>query len=113
MLRYKLLGNNVTSVNLNNGYSVIVISIWDKGEKIYRSTFYLKGDSYDTLDLIESKEGIKVDADMKTLKVELAKMITNLLTNGFFKYYIERYNYMMRCFDKGNELFETTGDLNA
>lgn len=96
MLRYKLLGNNVTSVNLNNGYSVIVISIWDKGEKIYRLTFYLKGDSYDTLDLIESKEGIKVDADMKTLKVELAKMITNLLTNGFFKYYIERYNYMMR-----------------
>lgn len=113
MLRYKLLGNNVISINLNNGYSVIVISIWDKGEKIYRSTFYLKGDSYDTLDLIESKEGIKVDADMKTLKVELAKMITNLLTDGFFKYYIERYNYMMRCFDKGNELFETTGDLNA
>ncbi len=113
MLRYRLLGNNVISVRLNNGYSVIVISIWDKGEKVYRSTFYLKGDGYDTLDLIEAKENIKVKADMKTLKVELTKMITQLLTEGFFKHYIERYEYMMKCFDKGNELFEATGNVNA
>lgn len=113
MLRYKILGNSVISVKLNNGYSVIAISIWDKGEKVYRSTFYLKGDSYDTLDLIESKEGIVVKADMKTLKVELTKTITDLLTDGFFKHYIKRYEYMMKCFDKGNELFEATGDPNA
>lgn len=113
MLRYKILGNSVISVKLNNGYSVIVISIWDRGEKVYRSTFYLKGDSYDTLDLIESKEGIVVKADMKTLKVELTKIITDLLTDGFFKHYIERYEYMMKCFDKGNELFEATGETNA
>lgn len=112
MLRYKILGNSVISVNLNNGYSVIAISRWDSVEKIYRSTFYLKGDSYDTLDLIETEEGIVVKADMKTLKVKLTKMITNLLIDGFFKHYIKRYEYMMKCFDKGNELFETTGDIN-
>ena len=32
MLRYKNLGNSVISVNLNNGYSVVAISIWDRGD---------------------------------------------------------------------------------
>ena len=112
MLRYKTLGNSVISVNLNNGYSVVAISIWDRGENVYRTTLYLKGDTYDTLDLIEEKEGIVVKADMKTVKSELTKIITNLLTDGFFKHYIERYDYMMKCFDKGNEFFESIGDAN-
>lgn len=112
MLRYKTLGNSVISVNLNNGYSVVAISIWDRVENVYRTTLYLKGDTYDTLDLIEEKEGIVVKADMKTVKSELTKIITNLLTDGFFKHYIERYDYMMKCFDKGNEFFESIGDTN-
>lgn len=112
MLRYKTLGNSVISVNLNNGYSVVAISIWDRVENVYRTTLYLKGDTYDTLDLIEEKEGIVVKADMKTVKSELTKIITNLLTDGFFKHYIERYDYMMKCFDKGNEFFESIGDAN-
>ena len=112
MLRYKTLGNSVISVNLNNGYSIVAISIWDRVENVYRTTLYLKGDTYDTLDLIEEKEGIVVKADMKTVKSELTKIITNLLTDGFFKHYIERYDYMMKCFDKGNEFFESIGDTN-
>lgn len=113
MLRYKILGNSVISVNLNNGYSVVAISIWDRGENNYKSTLYLKGDTYDTLELIESKEGITVNADMKTLKLELTNIITNLLTDGFFKKYIERYEYMMKCFDKGNEFFEINGGFDV
>ena len=46
MLRYKNLGNSVISVNLNNGYSVVAISIWDRGDNVYRTTLYLKGDTY-------------------------------------------------------------------
>ena len=112
MLRYKNLGNSVISVNLNNGYSVVAISIWDRGDNVYRTTLYLKGDTYDTLELIEGKEGMVVKADMKTIKGELTKIITNLLKYGFFKHYIERYVYMMKCFDKGNEFFESIGDTN-
>ena len=95
MLRYKNLGNSVISVNLNNGYSVVAISIWDRGDNVYRTTLYLKGDTYDTLELIEGKEGMVVKADMKTIKGELTKIITNLLKDGFFKHYIERYVYIL------------------
>lgn len=110
MLRYKVLGNSVISIDLNNGYSVISVPLWDRENKNYLITLYLKGDGYDTLDLIETKENIIINADMKTIKLEVTKMITNLLTEGFFKRYIDRYQYMMKCFAKGNEFFEEKGE---
>ncbi len=110
MLRYKFLGNSIISVDLNNGYSVVAISSWDRGNKNYLTTLYLKGDTYDTLELIETKENVVVNADMRTIKIEVTKMITELLTDGFFKHYIDRYKYMMKCFDKGNEFFEDSDD---
>ncbi len=110
MLRYKFLGSNIISVDLNNGYSVVAISLWDRESKNYLTTLYLKGDTYDTLELIETKENVVIHADMRTIKTEVTKMITELLTDGFFKHYIDRYQYMMKCFDKGNEFFEESDD---
>lgn len=110
MLRYKVLGNSVISIDLNNGYSVISVPLWDRENKNYLITLYLKGDGYDTLDLIETNENIIINADMKTIKLEVTKMITNLLAEGFFKRYIDRYQYMMKCFAKGNEFFEEKGE---
>ena len=34
------------------------------------------------------------------------KYVATLMEEGFFDYYMQRYDYMLRCFDKGNELFE-------
>lgn len=106
MLRYKILGNSVISIDLKNGYSVIAISIWDRGENNYKTTLYLKDNGYDTLELIQEKEGFVVEADMKTLKFELTNIVENLFKDGFFERHIKNYKYMMKCFDKGNEFYE-------
>lgn len=112
MLKYNFLGNSVISVDLKNGYSVIAISKWNKDEEIYRTSLYLKGDTYDILELIEEKENIKIYSDKKSLFVNLSKIITGYFVNGFFNKYIARYEYMMECFNKGNEFFETYGGTN-
>ena len=63
------------------------------------------------MELIETKENVAINADMKTIKTKVTKMITELLTKGFFKHYIDRYQYMMECFNKGNDFFEESDDF--
>ena len=55
MFRYEFIGSNVISINLKNGHSVSAVTKWDREENTYRMTLYLKGDTYDVLDLIEEK----------------------------------------------------------
>lgn len=112
MLKYDFMGSSVISVNLKNGYSIIAFSKWDNENKAYKTSLYLKGDTYDTLELIEEKENMKVYADKKTLSIILSKIITGYFTDGFFDKYFARYEYMMKCFDKGNEFFETSGNAS-
>lgn len=110
MFRYEFIGSNVISINLKNGHSVNAVTKWDREENTYRMTLYLKGDTYDVLDLIEEKENIVIHTDKKTLFYDVTKIVTGYYLEGFFDNYIRRYDYMMKCFDKGNEFFESTGD---
>ena len=110
MLRYEFIGSNVISINLKNGYSVIAVTKWDRNESTYRMSLYLKDDTYDILDLIEEKENNKINTDKKTLFSDVSKIVTGYYLEGFFDNYIKRYEYMMKCFDKGNEFFESSSE---
>lgn len=107
MLRYENFCNNGVSVDLKNGYSVLAVMLWNNESKNYTVSFYLKGDTYDTLELIESKENFVIESTVKTVKYDVTKIINDLLFSGFFKEYTDRYEYMMKCFDMGNELYES------
>ncbi len=110
MLKYENWGNGAISVPLKNGYYVVAFYQWDKLQVQYNVSLYLRGDTYDTLELIEEKEKVGINADVKNIKTKIAKMITYLLEDGFFNHYIRRYEYMMKCFEKGNEFFEQRGE---
>ena len=43
----------------------------------------------------------------------MANYITEQFNNGFFNYYIERYDYQQKCFEKGNEFYEDERIGNA
>lgn len=107
MLKYENMANLTISVNLQNDYSVIAMADWNKKNKNYNVTFYLKRDDINILDLMEKQENVEFNSNLKSIKTDVAKYITNLLTDGFFKYYIERYEYEQKCFDKGNEFYES------
>ena len=47
-----------------------------------------------------------------TIMAVILKQISMFLEEGFFDYYIQRYEYEMKCFDIGNDLTDSEW-LNA
>lgn len=107
MLKYKNIATIVTSIDLHNNYSIIAFGNWNKENNCYTVTFYIKRNDIDLLELIEKQENVLFNnSDMKSIRTDIANYVTTLLSDGFFNYYINRYEYEQKCFDKGNELFE-------
>ncbi len=106
MLKYKILSNNVVEVDLENGYNAVAMANWNNEKKKYFTTLLLHENTVNKWDMLEDAANIEMESDMKTIKRDMAQHVTNLLTNGFFKKYIDRYEYELKCFDKGYEFFE-------
>jgi len=105
-LTYTKIGNDSIAINLQNGYTVIAMKLLNPKTMKYEVTIRIKDDNIDMLDLIEKQEKVEFDANYKTINSAILKYVATLLSNGFFDYYIKRYCYMMKCFDRGHELFE-------
>lgn len=106
MLRYETEANVTVSIDLQNGYSVIAMARWDNEKKKYYTTLLLHENTVSKLDLIEEAVNVEIESDMKTIKRDMAQYVTDLLTDGFFKKYIDRYEYELKCFDRGFEIME-------
>lgn len=105
-LTYIYKSNSTIEINLHNGYSVIVFEAHQQELHKFILSLYLKKDSINVLDLIESQDAVEISANFKTINNRVLKYVATLMEEGFFDYYMQRYDYMLRCFDKGNELFE-------
>jgi hypothetical protein len=112
-LIYKKIGNDSIAIDLHNDYTVIAMELYNYETKKYEVTFYLKENSVDLHDLIEEQEKIEFDVDYKIINSAILKHVANLLSEGFYEKYISRYDYMLKCFDKGNELLESERTANA
>lgn len=110
MTRYR----NVPSIefDLENNYKIKAEFIFDKTLNKYLVTFYIRQSQVGMWDQIDKATNITFDSSRETIKTDIAKYFTKLLIEGFFKYYIDRYEYQMKCFDKGNDLYELE-QLNA
>jgi len=106
MLRYETEANVTVSIDLQNGYSIIAMARWDSEKKKYYTTLLLHENTVSKWDLIEEAANIEMDSDMKAIKRDMAQYVTDLLTNGFFNKYIDRYEYELKCFDMGFEILE-------
>lgn len=107
MLKYTNIATVGISVDLHNDYSVVTFVNWNKENNRYEATFYIKRNDVNLLDLIEKLENVSFqNSDPKSIRTDIANYITALLSDGFFNYYINRYEYEQKCFDKGNEIFE-------
>lgn len=104
MTRYR----NVPSIefDLENNYIVKAEFVFDKNSEKYSVTFYIRQSHVGMWDQIDKATDILFDSPRETIKADIAKYFTKLLIEGFFKYYIDRYIYQMKCFDRGNDLYE-------
>ena len=98
--------NDVITIDLHNGYTVIAVTVFDTENGVYATTLFLKDDTIDTWKLIEHAENLEFHANHNTINSAILKQVSTFLKEGFFDYYIQRYEYEMKCFDKGNSIYE-------
>lgn len=107
MLRFKSLNRDTIEIDLRNNYKVIALSYWDRDKEKYIVRLMLHEKTIDMWSLVEKAENLEFkDSDFKTIKVDITNKVEEMLKDGFFDYYIKRYQYEQKCFDKGNEFFE-------
>ena len=103
--RYKGL-NNIITIDLHNGFSVIAINALNYDTGNYEVELHLKDNQISDWKLIEDAEKLEFKTDSKRINSAILKQVATFLNEGFFNKYIERYEYETKCFDRGNELFE-------
>ena len=94
--------NEIITIDLYNGYTVIAISTGENGP--YITTLFLKDNTIDTWKLIEKADKLVFHANNNTINSAILKKVSSFLEEGFFDYYIQRYEYEMKCFDIGDEI---------
>ena len=97
---------DILTIDLHNDYTVIAIKSWSPDEQKYEIQLMLKENTVDKWDLIEKAESIEFNVDYKIINKAILKHVATLLSDGFFDYYIQRYEYELKCFDIGNEIAE-------
>ena len=98
--------NDVIAIDLHNGYTVIAITGFNAENRVYTTTLFLKENTIDTWKLIENAENLEFHANHNAINSAILKQVSTFLQEGFFNYYIQRYEYEMKCLDKGNSIYE-------
>ena len=113
MLTYKRYKNaeNIISININNDYSVIAVWSYNSTDNHYDITLFLKEKTIDKLDLI--KDDLIFYATRKTINSAILKQVATYLDENFFEYYIQRYEYDLKCCEIGDEEIKKEQFLNA
>ena len=106
-LKYIKVADSVISIDLGNHYTVIALKTWNIEKQNYTVQLMLKENTVDKWDLIEDAETIEINTNHKFINSAILKQIDLYLSEGFFDKYIDRYEYELKCFDRGNDLFES------
>ena len=101
---------DILTIDLHNGYTIIAIKIWNKENQNYTVELRLKQNTVEKWMLIDQAETLTFDVNYRTINAAILKQVAILLNEGLFDYYIEEYEYELKCFERGNELYEDEGD---
>ena len=98
---------DIITIDLHNGYTVIAIKSWNPDEHKYTVQLMLKENTVDKWDLIEKAESLEFNVDYKIINKAILKHVSTLLSDRFFDYYIERYEYELKCIDIGSDVLDS------
>lgn len=103
--KYKNM-DDVITIDLHNNYTIIALIGKDKTGN-YDVELRIKESTVEKWDLVEKAEHIAFDANSKNIYSSILKKVSTYLDEGFFDYYINRYEYELKCFSIGNEIEES------
>ena len=90
---------DIITIDLHNDYTVIAIKSWNPEN--FSVEFHLKEKTTDMWQLIQDATTV-FHADNSTINSAILKHVATRFANGFYDYFIERYEYDLKCFDIGN-----------
>lgn len=100
-MKYEIIGDTSIIIDLHNGYLILAMSRWNKEERLYNTTLYIKKNDIDRFDLIDIALSVETDN-----KKELCMKVLKYVENTDFTYYVNRTKYELDCFERGNALYE-------
>lgn len=107
-LTYIQTSDVTVDIDLHNSYCVRTDAKYNPQTKRYDAKFYLKENSIEKYTAIHTlnNDSITFDGNRKTIKVDILKYISHLLSENYFASCIQDFEYEIKCFDKGNEFLE-------
>lgn len=105
-LTYVKVNDNVITIDLHNGYTIMAISKWQPKIKGYTTILYLKDNTIDTLHLVLGAENLEFHASYKTINSAILKQVGTYLEEGFFDSYIIDYEFEQQCINDGYTMVE-------
>ena len=108
MLRYENKGYLIEVKLPESDYSVLCRYKYDKNKDKYLLSMWLMRNDIDDTFKIDSQEidTQYISGDKSTIRDNIVKIIEQAYESNFFDYYIERFEYTYKCFDKGNDFYE-------
>lgn len=98
--------NDIITIDLHNGYTLIAIKSWNKDEHNYSVDFYIKENTIDKWDLVDDAKSTVFNTNFKIINSAILRWTQESLNNGLLKYYIDRYEYELNCFAIGDGIME-------
>ena len=112
MLKYKNIGY-VIEIKLpkecgHDGYIAECRYQYDKEKDKYILDMWLKRDDLDERFKIDAQniDTQYISGTKETIKQNICRVVEQACNVGFFNDYIKNFEYMYKCFYKGNELIE-------
>lgn len=97
-------------IQINDEYVIVACKKPDrKKDDLYHVSLFIKHLHVDTLNMIPEQSNVKFESEVTWINTKILKYVATLLSEGFFNQYVYNYEYMLACFDKGNEVFESEG----
>ena len=117
MMQPKFKGNTLTIELTDFGYKnyfVECVYHFDKPNSKYSLSMWLnRNDIEDRIKLSSKKVDTQyISGTRETIIENICRIVHHAATvendegNRYFDYFVERYEYELACFDRGNELFE-------
>lgn len=95
---------NIITIDLHNNYTIIAIKNYNREKHNYSVELRIKENSIEKWDLIEDAENLVFNTNYKYINVAILKQVSKFLKEGFFKKYIERFEFELKCLDVGIEI---------
>ena len=109
MLRYENKGYLIEVKLPESDYSVLCRYKYDKNKDKHLLSMWLMRNDIDDTFKIDSQEidTQYISGDKDSIRDNIVKIIEQANDSGFFDYYVERFEYVYKCFDRGNKLYES------